>query len=92
MPTEEQALEALREIERVLQRRVIRSDASDGEMVSPVTGLPDHGLLCYDYDQIRPKLDAALIQIDALPSYGRYIGIVIRFLMQVADRHCPAGE
>lgn len=86
MPTEQQALVALDEIERV-----IRSHAGIDTMVcgGAVSHDPMMGEgMCAEYGQIRPKLDTALPTIDRIPLYGVKIAAAIRFLMQIADTHC----
>lgn len=89
MPTEEQALTALYDIEHILQQRIgLRGQpipTPDG-----IAGSTDPRKLCRDYQLIRPKLDIALTQIERIPAYGRDLATAIRFLMQIADAHCEA--
>lgn len=89
MPTEEQALIALREIERILQQR-IGMHGQVVEVPESIAGSHDPRKLCRDYHLIRPKLDIALTQIERIPVYGRNLATAIRFLMQVADAYCDS--
>jgi hypothetical protein len=85
MPTEQQALFALDEIEKVI-RSTPRSAACAGR------GEAGPGAdMCADYRQIRPRLDTALPMIDRIPLYGTKIAAAIRFLMHMADAQCRAS-
>ena len=77
MPTEQEGLEALTQIESALQEQ---------EMVR---GLPDLGQLCEQYRTVKPLVEKALGLIGIIPIYGSKISTAIRFLMKVADLACP---
>ena len=85
MPTEQQAMSALDEIERV-----IRSTSTGTSRGIAAAGSD----ICAEYRQIRPRLDVALPMIDRIPLYGGKIATAIRFLMQMVDGQCmpPTGE
>jgi len=77
MPTEQEALEALSQIERTLQ-------------VETVRGMPDRAELCQQYKKVKPLVEKALGLIELIPVYGTKIAVATRFLMKVADLACPA--
>ena len=77
MPTEQEGLEALMQIESTLQEQ---------EMVR---GIPDLGQMCEQYRTVKPLVEKALGLIEFIPIYGSKISIAIRFLTKVADLACP---
>lgn len=46
--------------------------------------------LCKQYMTLRPLIVAVLPFIEKIPLYGKKIADVIRFLMSIADKICPA--
>ena len=78
MPTEQEGLEALNQIESTLQEQ------------ETVRGLPDLGQLCEQYRSLKPLVEKALGLIEIIPIYGSKVAIAIRFLTKVADLACPA--
>ena len=79
MPTEQEGLEALNQIESTLQAQ------------EEVRGLPDLGQLCAQYRNIKPSVEKALGLVEIIPIYGSKISLAIRFLLKVADVACPAA-
>jgi hypothetical protein len=79
MPTEQEGLEALNQIESTLQEQ------------EAVRGIPDLGQLCEQYRNIKPLVEKALGLIDLIPIYGSKVSLAIRFLTKVADLACPVA-
>ena len=77
MPTEQEGLEALNQIESTLQEQ------------EAVRGIPDLGQLCEQYRSIKPLVEKALGLIELIPIYGSKVSMAIRFLTKVADLACP---
>jgi hypothetical protein len=77
MPTEQQAIDSLDQIARMLEQDALRSPAPS-----------DHHLSSRRYRQIRGHLDVSLTLIERIPVYGRKTALVIRYLMQIADDNC----
>ena len=77
MPTEQEGLEALTQIENTLQEQ---------EMVRAI---PDLDQLCEQYRTVKPLVEKALGFIELIPIYGSKISTAIRFLTKVADLACP---
>jgi hypothetical protein len=80
MPTEQEALEALNQIESTLQEQ------------EAVRGIPDLGQLCEQYRNIKPLVEKALWLVEIIPIYGSKVAMAIRFLTKVADLACPAAS
>ena len=79
MTTEQEGLEALNQIETVLQEQ------------ETVRGIPNLAEVCEQYRNVRPLVDKSLWLIELIPVYGGKIGATIRFLTKVADLDCPAA-
>ena len=82
MATEQEGLEALNQIESLLQEP------------GAVRGIPNLGQVCQQYRDVRPLVDKSLWLIELIPIYGSKIAGTIRFLTKVADMACPeaAGQ
>ena len=75
MATEEKMLAALKTAsEKAIEARS-KKDATD---------------LCEYYKAVRPLIVIVLPLIEKIPVYGKKIADVIRFLMTIADKVCPA--
>jgi hypothetical protein len=79
MATEQEGLEALNQIESVLQEQ------------ETVRGIPSLDQMCAQYRDVRPLVDKSLWLIELIPVYGSKIAGTIRFLTKVADLACPAA-
>ena len=79
MAVEQEGLEALDMIERILREQ------------EELRRLPDLGQLCEQYHNIKPLVEKALGLIDMIPIYGSKIALAIRFLTKVADLACPTA-
>jgi hypothetical protein len=79
MATEQEGLEALNQIESVLQEQ------------ETVRGIPSLDQVCEQYRNVRPLVEKALWLIELIPIYGGKISTTIRFLTKVADMACPAA-
>jgi hypothetical protein len=80
MATEQEGLEALNQIETMLQ-----------EQEEAVRGIPSLAQVCEQYRNVRPYVDRSLWLIELIPLYGSKIAGTIRFLTKVADLACPAA-
>jgi hypothetical protein len=80
MATEQEGLEALNQIESVLQEQ------------EAVRGKPDLAQVCEQYRNVRPLVDKSLWLIDLIPVYGSKVATTIRFLTKVADLACPGAS
>jgi hypothetical protein len=80
VPTEQEGLEALNQIERTLQEQ------------EAVRGIPDLSQVCEQYRTVKPLVEKALGFIELIPLYGSKISLAIRFLTKVADLACPAAS
>jgi hypothetical protein len=80
MATEQEGLEALNQIDSLLQ-----------EQEEAVRGIPNLAQVCEQYRDIRPLVDKSLWLIELIPVYGSKIAGTIRFLTKVADLACPAA-
>ncbi len=87
MTIDKPALDALEEIQTILDRRFSPGEGIE-QAFTPIDSSTRRRMLCADYELIRPKLDIALIQLDKLPAFGRHTATAIRFLMYIADDHC----
>jgi hypothetical protein len=79
VPTEQEGLEALNQIESILQEQ------------EAVRGLPDLGQLCAQYRHVKPLVERALGLVEIIPIYGGKIAVAIGFLTKVADLACPTA-
>jgi hypothetical protein len=79
MATEQEGLEALNQIESVLQEQ------------ETVRGIPNLAQMCEQYRTVRPLVDKSLWLIELIPVYGSKIAGTIRFLTKVADLACPGA-
>jgi hypothetical protein len=80
MATEQEGLEALNQIESVLQEQ------------ETVRGIPDLAQVCEQYRNVRPLVDKSLWLIELIPVYGSKVATTIRFLTKVADLACPSAS
>jgi hypothetical protein len=78
--TEQEGLEALNQIETVLQEQ------------EDVRGIPNLAQVCEQYRNVRPLVDKSLWLIELIPIYGSKIAGTIRFLTKVADMACPGAS
>jgi hypothetical protein len=76
MATEAKTLSALNKIAHAVS---VKSVAS-----------ADPAKLCEIYKRYRPLIVLALALIKRIPVYGVKIAAIIEFLMQIADKVCPA--
>lgn len=79
MATEQEGLEALNQIDSVLQEQ------------EAVRAIPNLAQVCEQYRTVRPLVEKSLWLIELIPVYGSKIGNTIRFLTKVADMACPAA-
>jgi len=80
MATEQEGLEALNQIEAVLQEQ------------EAVRGIPNIAQVCEQYRNVRPLVGKSLWLIELIPIYGSKIAGTIRFLTKVADMACPGAS
>jgi hypothetical protein len=81
MATEQEGLEALNQIESILQP----------QERGAVRGIPNLTQVCEQYRDVRPLVEKSLWLIELIPVYGGKIAGTIRFLTKVADLACPAA-
>jgi hypothetical protein len=79
MATEQEGLEALNQIDSVLQEQ------------ETVRSIPNLAQVCEQYRNVRPLVERSLWLIEVIPIYGSKIAGTIRFLTKVADLACPAA-